>query len=243
MYTINTVKDKLAHYEGYKDDAIICFASAHTEFVKKTIDWFVPECIKNDFAAFIKDEPQEDKTDKIIWEKYEKWFIKKLCLKDNSINIGTSRRYFTRDIDYAINDDNIKYNKKNDKIENIKSNKFLTEFAYNNFYEKNNTAAYIANNQIMAMISVKEDGAIMNNFANIPVYDKIEYAIPCLKKLANEFKIVNRKIYIDVYDFEADMKELVKQMEMEWLGNNYHFSFDIECKNVDTMLKKINGKQ
>jgi hypothetical protein len=86
-------------------------------------------------------------------------------------------------------------NKKNGKIENIKCNVYLAEFAYNNFYEKNHTAAYIANNQILAMVSVREDGKIINALPNIPYYDKIEYILLCLKRLVNEFKINNRKLY------------------------------------------------
>jgi hypothetical protein len=241
MYTINTVKDHPASYQGYKEDGIILFASAHTEFVKKTVDWVVPECVKNDFETFIKGEPLEDK---IIWEKYKKWFIEKLCLENYSIHIITSKRYFTKDIEYTINDDNIHYNKKEGKIKNLENKESYTGLAYDRFYEKNNTAAYIANNQIMAMVSVKEDGKIIHTLPNVPVYDKIEYVLPCLKKLVNEFKIGNRKIYIDAYSFEASKLEIVKQMEMEWLGNNDHFLIDfIECYNADTVLKKINEKQ
>jgi hypothetical protein len=246
MYKINRAKDHPAHREGYGDDWIVCFASAHTEFIQKTIDWVVPKCLKNDFEAFINVEPIEDERDKNIWEKYKNWFIEKLSLKSGSIHIGFSKRFFSRDIEYKINNDNIKYNKKDLKIENIKCNENYMEYVYNNFYEKNYTTAYIVNNQLMAMVSVREDGKIINSLPNVPVYDKIEYITLCIKRLVNEFKIFNKKIYINVWSFEKEEQEIMKQMEMECLGYNYHFSFDLpfgrECSNDGNMLKRLYEK-
>lgn len=244
MYKINTVKDQPAHSEGYKDDKIVCFASAHTEFIQKTIDWIVPKCLKNDFETFIYSELMEDERDKNIWGKYKNWFTEKLLLKTGSIHINDSKRYFSRYLEYEINDDNIKYNKKDCKIKNIKCNDYDIGTIYNNIYERDYTAAYIIDNQIIAMVSANEDGQIEKLLPSMYVDDKTEYIIPCIKKLVNEFKMMKKKIYLNVYSFERPEEKIVKLMEMEWRGINYHFLFDdgFYSGNDKDMVRKLYEK-
>jgi ribosomal protein S18 acetylase RimI-like enzyme len=215
MYKINVKEKNAITFETGETFAAV----ANIDHINKTIDWFVPKYILHDFETFIKTGTVINFMDKNMLEKYTNWFIEKLSLDNELLDIVISINYKTKKKEYKINNDSLRYNQA-DTIDDCIENE-NTKF-YKNKNEK--AIAYIMDKKIIAIAHAENYGLI--SLKTLSEYRNKGYGTQCIKGLINEFEKENKRMYICTQIDNIAMRKVIEKLEVELT----HYAYWVKIK-------------